>query len=103
MAKKNVIDSNASLFDIVSSLNSTAEIIDQSLYANIPDWISTGSYILNAGLSGSLFGGCPAGRVLTFAGNPGCLHKNETVDVYIFKGDASNKNNIHKINDLRKK
>lgn len=71
MAKKNVVDSNASLFDIVSSLNSTAEIIDQSLYANIPDWISTGSYILNAGLSGSLFGGCPAGRVLTFAGSPG--------------------------------
>lgn len=71
MAKKNTEFTGGSVFDIVKTLNDSAEIIDKSVYANIPDWISTGSYILNAGISGSLFGGVPAGRVITFAGQPG--------------------------------
>lgn len=35
------------------------------------EWISTGSYILNAQLSGSIYGGIPNTRIAEFAGDPG--------------------------------
>jgi len=59
------------LNDILSKLSPDGAIIEDSIYAKIDEWIPTGSYILNAALSGSLFGGMPNRRSLMFAGLEG--------------------------------
>ena len=73
MAKKSSIntDDNQSIFSIISSVDKSAEILAESKTAIIKDYINTGSYILNACMTGSLFKGVPSGRVLTLAGEPG--------------------------------
>ncbi len=72
MAKKDIIASNNdSIFDLIKSVDSSAEILAESETAVIDDYINTGSYILNACLTGSLFKGIPTGRVTCLAGNPG--------------------------------
>ena len=72
MAKKNNTsgDSN-SLIGLLNSIDDSVEILAESKTAVISDYINTGSYILNAALTGSIFKGVPAGRVLTLAGEPG--------------------------------
>lgn len=60
-----------SIFDLVSAVDNSVEILSQSATAVIDDYINTGSYILNAALTGSLFKGVPSGRVLCLAGLPG--------------------------------
>lgn len=59
------------LNDMLSKFSPDGAIIEDSLYAKIDEWISTGSYILNAALSGSLFGGMPNRRSLMLAGQEG--------------------------------
>lgn len=59
------------LNDMLSKFSPDGAIIDDSLYAKIDEWIPTGYYILNAALSGSLFGGLPNRRSLMFAGAEG--------------------------------
>lgn len=107
MAKKNNLSSEStdnSIMGLINSIDSGAEILSDCKTASIPDYIDTGSYILNACMTGSIFGGAPAGRCITLAGNPGCLHKNETVFGYIFKGTKnSEKNIIHNRYDYTKK
>jgi RecA/RadA recombinase len=72
MAKKNsTTAASGSIFDIINSVDNGCELIEQSAGAQINDYISTGSLILNACMTGSLFKGIPAGRVVTLAGNPG--------------------------------
>lgn len=71
MAKKSNGFGGGSIFDIVKSVDSSAEIIGQSQLAVIKEYIDTGSYILNAALTGSLFKGVPSGRVLTLSGVSG--------------------------------
>ena len=73
MAKKSSIgeDKTESIFDLISSVDKSAEILADSKTAVIKDYINTGSYILNACMTGSLFKGVPTGRVLTLAGEPG--------------------------------
>lgn len=72
MAKKSTTStSSGSIFDIIQSVDKGVEIIEESAGAQINDYISTGSYILNACITGSLFKGIPAGRVVTLAGDPG--------------------------------
>jgi len=56
------------LNEILSKFSPDGEIIENSIYAKIDEWIPTGSYILNAALSGSLFGGMPNRRSLMLAG-----------------------------------
>lgn len=86
MAKKNNLSTTSeSIFDLVNSIDNSAEILSDSKTAVIPDYISTGSYILNACVTGSLFKGFPCGRVVCLAGIPGCLPKNEKVEIYIMK------------------
>lgn len=58
------------LNDALSKI-SDGSIIEDSVYAKIDEWIPTGSYILNAAMSGSLFGGMPNRRSLMFAGQEG--------------------------------
>jgi RecA/RadA recombinase len=56
------------LNDALSRISPGGAIIEDSIYAKIDEWIPTGSYILNAAMSGSLFGGMPNRRSLMFAG-----------------------------------
>lgn len=60
------------VFSMIKSIDDNAEIIEDSAYSNIDDWIPTGNYLLNAAISGSLFGGIPSGRVTTLVGESGC-------------------------------
>ena len=53
---------------MVSSIDSEAEIIADSAYSNIKEWIPTGNLMLNACMGGSLFSGVPTGRVTTLVG-----------------------------------
>lgn len=72
MAKKVLNDGELpSLFDTIKKIDESAEIIADSAYSNIKEWIPTGSYILNAAMSGDLFKAIPTGRVVTFAGSSG--------------------------------
>jgi len=67
--------SNEILSDIVKSLSDTNDMIfllsDQLEQLKIKDWISTGNYLLNAQISGSLFKGIPSGRITMIAGPSG--------------------------------
>jgi RecA/RadA recombinase len=56
------------LNEALSKISPDGGILDESIYARIDEWIPTGSYILNAALSGSLFGGMPNRRSLGLAG-----------------------------------
>lgn len=72
MAKKTSTKyTGGSIFDIVKSFDESAEILGKSKTAVISDYIDTGSYILNACISGSLLKGVPAGRCTVLAGDPG--------------------------------
>lgn len=72
MAKKKLNDGAIpSVFDMMKNVDQTAEIIAESSTSNIAEWIPTGSYILNACMSGDLFKAIPTGRVTVFAGTSG--------------------------------
>lgn len=73
MAKKSnsSIGGSGSIFDILNEVDNNAEVLSESKTAVIKDYIDTGSYILNACISGSLFKGVPTGRVITLSGEPG--------------------------------
>lgn len=74
MAKKNTaysISPNASVFDIINSFDKSAEVLSESKVSVIKEYISTGNYIVNAALTGSLFRGIAGGRITTLAGEPG--------------------------------
>jgi len=68
MSKEKKESSFSELNNLLSEFSPDGAIIEDSLYAKIDEWIPTGSYILNAALSGSLFGGMPNRRSLMFAG-----------------------------------
>jgi RecA/RadA recombinase len=74
MAKKTTEKKQASfseLNDALSVFSPDGDILEDSIYARIDEFIPTGPYILNAALSGSLFGGMPNRRSITFAGEEG--------------------------------
>lgn len=72
MAKKssNTIGGAGSIFDILKKVDNSAEVLSESKSAVIKDYIDTGSYILNACITGSLFKGVPSGRVTLISGMP---------------------------------
>jgi len=70
MAKKTQ-SSFSVLSDALDKVAPDGAIIDDSPLAKIDEWIGTGSYILNAALSGSLYGGVPNRRSLALAGETG--------------------------------
>ncbi len=57
--------------DLLGSINPDGGMLDVNPIAKIDEWLSTGIYILNAVLSGSLKGGLPNRRSLVFAGEEG--------------------------------
>lgn len=71
MAKKNNSSkqvSGSSIFDMIQSFDGSAEVLSESKTAVIKDYISTGNYIVNAAITGSLFKGVPSGRITCLAG-----------------------------------
>jgi RecA/RadA recombinase len=64
--------------DILASLNALDDVtpyssfLNESTLSSVDDWIDTGSMVLNALISGSLYGGVPKGRVVQFAGPSMC-------------------------------
>lgn len=65
---KNELDNLKDIFKSVDALNPDAEILDASTLSTAEDWIDTGSYALNAIISGSMYKGIPSGRITGFAG-----------------------------------
>lgn len=49
---------------------STSIAIDGKSSSEFDTYVDTGSFVLNAALSGSLFGGMPGNKITTFAGDP---------------------------------
>lgn len=79
MAKKkesNIISTAADLgssdiLSMISSFDDKSEILDEAKASKIKEYIGTGSFILNAAMTGSIYGGIPSGRVVSFAGEAG--------------------------------
>lgn len=55
----------------LSKISPLGSVITKNVFSQIDDWISTGNYMLNAQLSGSIFGGMPNSRSVTLAGEAG--------------------------------
>lgn len=70
---------------LTKNVDERGSIVTDNAYSRIDEYIPSGNYMLNAQLSGSLFGGYPNSRCVAIAGENSCLQKNETVLVYIFK------------------
>jgi RecA/RadA recombinase len=80
MKEEKVVDTNAALKtaaqaflsiskDKFKDLSKYGSTMASSIYGEIPEYIDTGSYALNRLITGSIFGGLPAGRVVSFAGD----------------------------------
>lgn len=59
-----------SVFDLIKKFDDSAEVLSDSKIATIKEYISTGNYMLNACISGSIFKGVCSGRVLCLSGDP---------------------------------
>ena len=101
MAKKkseNVELGGASdILKLINKFDDNTEILENSTTSNTLEFISTGNYILNACLSGSMFKGIPSGRIISYCGENACLPKKEKIEIYIMK----TKQKIHNIYDCR--
>lgn len=64
MTKKNHFSRFEKILD-----NKFASVASKGLYADTHDYIDTGSYVLNALFSGSIFGGLPSNKVTALAGD----------------------------------
>jgi len=56
------------VFSKLDKLNPDATILSDSVLSNVTSWIDTGCMVLNAIISGSLYGGVPKGRITGFSG-----------------------------------
>jgi hypothetical protein len=63
----------------------TGSILQNNNFSEVDEWIPTGNFLLNAQLSGTLFGGIPNTRSLGLMGDPGCLRKTQKVRIYRLK------------------
>lgn len=65
---KNELSGLKDIFKSVDDLNPDAAVLDAATLSSADDWIDTGSYALNAIISGSMYKGIPGGRITGFAG-----------------------------------
>jgi RecA/RadA recombinase len=68
---KSVAGLDKSILDVFSKLdklNPNASILSESVLSNVTSWVDTGCMVLNAIISGSLYGGVPVGRITGFSG-----------------------------------
>ncbi len=70
MAKKRSEVSN--IFKDLDDINPDGSILSESSLSIVDEWTDTGSYALNAILSGSCYKGVPMGRILGISGPSGC-------------------------------
>jgi RecA/RadA recombinase len=56
---------------VLSKISPKGSIITHNTFSKIDEYINTGNYLLNAQLTGSLFGGIPNSRSICFAGESG--------------------------------
>ena len=59
------------LDSLLSKVNEKGSVITNNTFSKIDEWIDTGNYLLNAQLSGTLFGGYPNSRSICLAGESG--------------------------------
>lgn len=59
------------LFSVLDDYNPYSTYLSQSPLCNVTDWIDTGSKMMNAVISGSMYKGVPKGRVTLLAGESG--------------------------------
>ena len=99
------------LKDVVKAIDKAtgAEQLDQSSYAEVKDFYDTGNFSLNRVLTGDIYKGIPAGRIVTFFGLSGsgksmiaattaaiALQQNKLDVVYIFDSEGGTLVNIFK-------
>ena len=88
MAKKKVVAKEGQLpdpFEMMKAIDDSVEILEDSVFSNIKEWVSTGNYMLNACISGSLFGGVPSGKIISLIGESGCMPGDEKIEIYRFR------------------
>jgi RecA/RadA recombinase len=68
MARDKMDKEIESALDSINDINPYATYLSESTLSTVDDWIDTGSMVLNALISGSLYKGVPKGRVVQFAG-----------------------------------
>jgi len=56
------------VFEKLDKLNPEAKFLSESALSSVTEWHDTGCMVLNALISGSMFGGIPKGRITGFAG-----------------------------------
>ena len=56
------------VFDKLEKLNPEAKFLSESALSTVSDYVDTGCMVLNAIISGSLYGGVPMGRITGFSG-----------------------------------
>lgn len=73
MAKATTGFSFASLDKELSKISGfeVGSLLSQNSFSEVDEWIPTGNYLLNAQISGSLFGGVPNSRSFGVMGDPG--------------------------------
>lgn len=74
MAKKSLVKkefSFKSLCDTLTTVNPDSSILSENPYSKIESWMTTGNYLLNAQIFGSIYKGVPEGRVSMFGGDSG--------------------------------
>lgn len=70
------------LMEILEEGNAYASFLSNSTISNVSDWYSTGSYVLDAIISGKLVGGgIPKGRITMFYAESGCFKSSITMKV----------------------
>lgn len=63
--------SNASdINKFLGNFDKEGALLSEYKTAEVGEWIHTGSYVLNACISGSILRGTPAGRIITISGDP---------------------------------
>jgi recombination protein RecA len=60
------------IFKVLDKMNPLAAFLNENSLSTVNEWIDTGSYALNAIISGSLYGGVPIGRLTGFIGPESC-------------------------------
>ena len=68
MATSTIDKETLKIFDKLDKLNPEAKFLSESALSSVTEWHDTGCMVLNAIVSGSLYGGIPKGRIVGFAG-----------------------------------
>lgn len=71
---KTIFNGNAKSFSeinqFIGNFDKSGGLLSEHTTAEIREWVHTGSYVLNACISGSILKGVPSGRIITISGDP---------------------------------